>query len=335
MKLFALPAVILLSVVSTTAALALDVSVAVPPSSEKGGFQHAQPPALPQATLELAPITAEVRRDAAERCGGGLAAAALDFGGADAFKTEREGRGAGAALVGALLGGRAGRGKPKLQRDPIGKRGRERFNHPAGVRLSIGGEFDAGGSGLLLSMRVDKSRSKSTFHSVFLERRDCTRLWPTSYEPYGVWGDWSLSVRATKTTSRYRNGALIDRSVERGSWQGRGSGLLSLSILSGKELANERLLLDPDRAFTAHLAELNAEPAWQDMGFDEPTGGIRTAGARFDLQPGDLVPAEPNSEVIAVVHLTDVGRAFYRTHGFAFRVSELADGTLSFEQLAP
>lgn len=323
--------VLMVTAASTVAAEAL-------PSSEKGGFRHAQPPALPQVTLDLEPITAEVRRAAATRCGRGLAGRALDFGPADAFKPEPAARGAGAALVGALIGGRAGRGKPKLQRDPIGKRGRERFSHPAGVRLSVGAEFDAGGSGLLLSMRVDKSRSKSTFHSVFLERSDCTRLWPTAYEPYGVWGDWSLSVRATKTTSRYRNGALIDRSVERRNWQRRGSGLLSLSILGssagGGELAHERLLLDPDRAFTAHLLELNSEPAWQDMGFDEPTGGIRTAGARFDLRPGDL-SSEDGGDVIAVVHLTDVTRSFYRTHGFAFRVSELPDGTLSFEQLAP
>lgn len=303
-------------------------------SVDKGDFVYAEPPAVAISEIDPAELANLVGQQAATRCGRGLSAAPLAFGAKDVFAPERESASAGARLLGAVIGGRAGRGKPDLEKDPLGKRGRERFKHAiAPEQLAIGGEQLA--DSLLLSLRVDKSRAKATFHSVFLERTDCTRLWPTRYEPYGVWGDWKLSVAITKTTERYRNGALVDRNTTRDRWQRSGdtSAFAQLSLVSEVDevVGNPRsLLLDPGAAFSAQLLQQNVSPAWREMGFGEPTGGIRTMGARFDLRAGDL-----GDDAIAVVHLTDVTKAGYRTIGFAFHVRTGADGKLVFSPVTP
>lgn len=314
--------------------LAVSLAAANESSVDKGDFVYAEPPALAVSEVDPAQLARLLGRQAATRCGRGLAAAPLSFGPKDVFAPEPEARSAGAKLFGAVVGGRAGRGKPSLQKDPIGKRGRERFRHwIASEQLAIGGE--QGNDSLLISLRVDKSKSKSTFHSVFLERSDCTRLWPDSLEPYGVWGDWKLSVAITKTTERYRNGRLIDRQSTRENWQRSGElgGFAQFSVVSDLDdvaAGPGKWLFDPSAAYSAHLLRQNSMPAWREMGYGEPTGGIRTMGARFDLRSGDL-----GEDVIAVVHLTDVGKSGYRTTGFAFRVQVGPDGALNFSQLPP
>lgn len=319
---------------SIAALVATSALIANESSVDKGDFVYAEPVAFAVSEVDSTELTDLVRRQAASRCGRGAAAAPLSFGAKDVFEPERAASSAGAKLLGAVIGGRAGRGKPKLEKDPVGKRGRARFKHGvASEQLAIGGEQL--GDSLLISLRVDKSREKATFHSVFLERADCSRLWPERYEPYGVWGDWKLSVAITKTTERYRNGNLIDRHSTRDRWQRSGdlNALAHLSIVSDVEdVVGEpgKWLIDPDAAFSAHLLQQNVSPAWREMGFGEPTGGIRTMGARFDLRGGDL-----GEDVIAVVHLTNVGKVGYRTTGFAFRVQTGPDGTLAFSQLTP
>ncbi len=320
--------------VSIAVLFSVSPSLANEASVDKGEFVYADPPALAVSEVDPAQLTDLLRRQAATRCGRGLAAAPLSFGPKDVFAPQREAQSAGAKLLGAVIGGRAGRGKPSLEKDPIGKRGRERFRHGiASDQLAIGGE--QGSDSLLISLRVDKSKSKSTFHSVFLERADCTRLWPDRLEPYGVWGDWKLSVAITKTTERYRNGSLVDRHSTRENWQRSGnlSGFAELSVISDiDDVAGGpgKWLFDPNAAYSAHLLRQNSVPAWREMGYGEPTGGIRTMGARFDLRSGDL-----GEDVVAVVHLTDVGKSGYRTTGFAFRVQSGPHGALLFSQLLP
>lgn len=300
------------------------------PPSDKGGFQYSQPPGWPDVELDLEPIQRQVAEQARTRCGTTLAAAPLDLGDADGFMEKMVGKAAGAAigsLVGGLLGGGGREKKPDLYKDPIKRRDKERIDHPGGdARLRIGGRMYQ--DGLLVSARVDRARGKGTFHTIFLERPDCTRIWPEQYLGYGLWGSWSLSVSVTKTTSSYRNGELVDRSVSRSSWSKSGEFDFSREFSLWDEVAGDdtlRLLLDPDQAFLAQLRRQIGTPAWQEMGFGEPTQGVREAGALFRVMPEEITPG-----TMAVVHITHVDDGRYRTLGFPLHFEFQDEGKLAF-----
>jgi hypothetical protein len=299
-------------------------------SSEKGGFQYSEPPPWPEVELDLEPIQRQVAKAASTRCGTPLAAAPLDLGDADGFMKNVAGKAAGAAigsLVGGFLGGGGRNKEPDLHKDPIKGRDKVRIDHPGGdARLRIGGRmYD---DGMLVSARVDRARSKGTFHTMFLEKPDCSRIWPEQYLGYGLWGSWSLSVSVTKTTSSYRNGELVDRSIERSGWSKSGEFDFSKNFSLWDEVAGDeqlRLILDPDQAYLAQLRREIGTPAWQEMGYAEPTQGVREAGALFRVTPADLTPG-----TVAVVHVTHVEGGRYRTLGFPLTLSFADQGKLAF-----
>lgn len=300
------------------------------PASDKGGFQYSEPTQWPDVSLDLEPIQRQVAEAASTRCGTPLAAAPLDLGDADGFMEKMVGKAAGAAL-GSLVGGFLGGGRkqePDLYKDPIKRRDKERIDHPdEDARLRIGGRMYE--DGMLISARVDRARGKGTFHTVFLEKPDCSRVWPEQYLGYGLWGSWSLSVSVTKTTSSYRNGELVDRSVARSGWSKSGDFDFSKDFSLWDEVAGDqelKLLLDPDEAFLAQLRREIGPPAWQEMGFAEPSQGIREAGAMFRVTPADITPG-----TIAVVHITRVEDGRYQTVGFPLTMTFEGDGKLAFE----
>jgi hypothetical protein len=230
-------------------------------------------------------------------------------------------------LVGGLLGSSGGSSKkPKLAKDPVKKKFKNKINHPSGdARLQIGGQ--SYNNGLLISARVDKAAGKGTFHTMFLEQPDCTRIWPEQYQQYGLWGTWSLSVSVTKTTSSYRNGDLVDQSVSRSGWSKSGTFDVSRGFSLWDQLPGEpmQLVLDADKAYLSQLRREIDQPAWQQMGFANPTEGIRTAGGVFRLDPSEIRP-----DTLAVVHITRVDKGRYRTVGFPLRMQPTADGRLTF-----
>lgn len=305
------------------------------PASDKGGFQYSEPPTWPEIELDLEPIEREVAEQASTRCGTPLAAAPLDLGDADGFMQKMVGKAAGAAigsLVGGFLGGGGRKEEPELYKDPIRRRDKARIDHPDGdARLRIGGRMYE--DGMLVSARVDRARGKGTFHTMFLEKPDCSRIWPEQYLGYGLWGSWSLSVSVTKTTSSYRNGELVDRSVERSNWSRSGEFDASRGFSLWDEVADDdqlKLILDPDQAFLANLRREIGTPAWQEMGFGEPTQGIRDAGALFRVTPADITPG-----TIAVVHITHVDDGRYRTLGFPLTIQFEEEGRLAFTLMNP
>ncbi|MEZ5559318.1 MAG: hypothetical protein R3E86_12360 [Pseudomonadales bacterium] len=301
-------------------------------ASDKGGFQYSEPAEWPRMTLDLDPIERQVAEQASTRCATPLAAAPLDLGESASFMEKAAGKAAGAAigaLVGGFLGGGGKQREPELYRDPIKNKFKEKFTHPTGdARLRIGGQLY--GDGMLISARVDDARGKGTFHTMFLERPDCTRIFPEQYQGYGLWGSWSLSVSVTKTTSHYRNGDLVDRSVSRSGWSRSGTFDFSrgFSLWDDQLDHHLRLLLDPDDAYLAQLRREIGTPAWQEMGFGEPMQGIREAGAVFRVAPADLTPG-----TIAVVHITNVEKGRYHTLGFPLRFQAGEEGRLTFSQL--
>lgn len=303
-------------------------------SSDKGGFQYSEPAAWPELDLDLGPIEQQVAEQASARCGTALAAEPLLLGDAAGMMEKMMGKAASAAmgkLIGGLLGGGGTKNKPNLYRDPIKKKYKQKFDHPGGdARILLGGEQYA--DGLLLSARVDKARGKGTFHTMFLEKPDCTRIWPVQYLGYRLWGSWSLSVSVTKTTSSYRDGKLVDRSVSRSGWSKSGNFDFSRGFSLWDDVFDDelRLILDPDDAYLAQLRREIGNPAWREMGYGKPTEGIRSAGGLFKLQPEELTP-----DTIAVIHITEVKEGRYQTLGFPFKFVAGEKGRLSFELLDP
>jgi hypothetical protein len=302
-------------------------------SSEKGGFGHADVQPVPSHPLDLAPLTQDVARDAATRCATPLAGQPLDMGDAAGFTEKLVGKVAGAA-VGQLLSGFLGGGgkkqpPPQLYKDQIDAKAKTDFDDAAtGTRLQLGGEQFK--DGLLLSSRIDKSKGKSTYHAIFLELPDCQRIWPVRYLGYELWGEWSLSVSITKTTSSYSDGKLVNQSVEHSGWSDSGTFDYSrgISVVNYDAATHGVTLeLDPNAVYVDELKKAIGAPVWQQLGYAEPTSGLRGLGAVFAVDPAALP-----SRTLAVVHVTHVDGGRYSTVGFPLRVS-IDGGALHFQQL--
>ncbi len=304
-------------------------------SVDKGNFQYSEPSPWPDITLDLGPIERQVASQASERCGTPLAASPLDLGDAEGFMAKMAGKAASAA-VGKVLGGLLGGGgssskKPKMLRDPIKKKLKSSVEHADGkTRLLIGGGQSE--EGLLLSARIDKARGKGTFHTMFLELPDCTRIWPEQYLQYGLWGSWSLSVSVTKTTTNYRNGKQVGEATSTtDSWSRSGKFDVSRGFSLWDQLDDQaRLVLDPDAAYLNQLRSEIGEPAWQQMGYARPVDGIRAAGGLFPVRASEL-PAG----TIAVVHVTHLRNKRYTTLAVPVQLSANGEQGVSLAALGP
>lgn len=316
-------------------ALLLIASSAHPVTTEKGGFQHAPVDPVPAQQLDLGPVQAAVATEAAKRCGTYMAAQPLEMGEAARFGQQMAGKVASAA-VGKLLGGLMGGGgggskkKPDLYKDQIKKKHKEKFRDElTKTQLSLGGQLLQ--DRLLLSSRVDKSKGKSTFHTMFLERPDCTRIFPVQQMGYGLWGEWSLSVSITKTTRSYQDGKLVGESVEKSGWSKAGTFDFSnnMNILIDDGVSNElKLVLDPAVAYLNQLKSQIGTPMWQQLGYGEPMKGLRSVGAVFAVSPQDIRP-----DTIAVIHVTRVEKGQYTTVGFPFKMAMGDKGMMKFKQI--
>jgi len=319
----------------STALVSLSVSAAdyITPS-DKGGFQYSAPSEFPEIELDLSPITMLVAEQASANCATALAAAPLDLGEAEGFMSKMAGKAANALvgnLVGGLLGGGSSRGKdkPALYKDPIKNKYKEKIAHPHGdARLEVGGQIYE--DGILISAKIDKADGKGTFHTMFLERPDCSRIWPEQYLGYDLWGSWSLSVSVTETRSSYRNGELVDSSTSTSGWSKSGEFDFSRNFSLWDELDGEgrQMILNADQAYLNNLKREIGVPAWQQMGYGEPTEGIRSAGGMFKINPRELT-----NGTIAVIHVTHVDDGHYKTVGFPLRFEVEEEGRLVFSHL--
>ena len=306
-------------------------------SSDKGDFHYASASPWPETTLDLTPIETEVGKAAASRCGTGLAAAPLDFGDAPSFLGKMAGKLASAAvsqLVGGLLGGGGsggGNSEPPLQKDPIKTRQKTKFEDKENkVRIKAGGKLFS--DALLISADIDKSRYKGTFHTIFLEKSDCTRIWPEDTWGFRHWGKWTLSVSVTKTTRSYQDGKLVNESVDKSGWSKSGTfdNRDIIRIFNINEDTQElELFINPDRAFLNQLKSELQTPLWQQLGYGEPTQGLRSVGAAFP----DLTAEEIGDDTIAVIHVTHIDKGRYRTVGFPMKLEVSSDGTVNLREL--
>lgn len=306
---------------------------------EKGSYRHADLPEWPQTTLDLAPIRAKVAEAAMTRCATRLAGTPLDLGPAESFAAKFAKNAASAAaskalssVLGGLLGGGGGREeKPPTFKDPIKKKQKLEFEDPdSDTKIEVGGQLFE--DGLLLSTHIDKAPGKGTFHTVFLEKPDCTRIWPTRQMGYSLWGKWSLDVSVTKTTRTYQDGVLVSENVAQSGWSKSGTFDFArgVSIVETDPLGNTfSLVLDPDSAYLSQLRREIEMPLWREMGYGTPTEGLRGMGAVFQ----NVEPADLSGGTIAVIHVTRVEKGQYRTVGFPLETTVGADGAISFSSL--
>lgn len=303
--------------------------------SDKGGFQYSEPSPFPELDLDLTPIEQQVAAEASERCATPLAASPLDLGDADGFMGNLMGAAANAAIgqvLGGLLGGGGGGSKqqPKLAKDPVRNKYKEKIESPDGdAQIRVGGQTYA--DGLLISAKVDKAKGKGTFHTMFLEQPDCTRIFPEQYLGYDLWGSWSLSVSVTTTRSTYQDGNLIDQSTSTSGWSRSGDFDFSRGFSLWDQLPGEdqRMLLNADDAYLAQLRREIDTPAWAAMGYAEPTEGIRGAGGVFRVTPAQLAPG-----TIAVIHITNVEKGRYHTVGFPLEMAFGEEGRIAFSRIS-
>ena len=306
-------------------------------SSDKGDFKFASPQAWPETTLDLSPIERQVGEAARSRCGTGLSAAPLNFGKAPSFMSKMAGKLANAAmsqLVTGLLGGggsSGGNSEPPLKKDPIKKKYKTKFeNKENKVKVRVGSRLFS--DALLISADIDKSRYKGTFHTIFLEKSDCTRIWPEDTWGFRHWGKWSLSVSVTKTTRTYQNGSLVNETVDKSGWSKSGTFDHKdiIRIFGTHEDTQElALFINPNTAFLNQLKSELQTPLWQSMGYGEPTQGLRAIGAAF---PG-LTAEDLGDDTVAIVHVTHVEKGHYKTVGFPLKLNVAESGEISLQEL--
>lgn len=325
-----------LALVASTTLVSMSVLAAdyITPS-DKGDFQYSSPSEFPQIALNLGPIAAQVAKRASVNCGTAMAATPLDLGEAESFMGKVAGKAA-KAVVGQLLGGVLGGGgggrgndKPKMAKDPIKNRYKEKIDHPdSKARIRVGGQLYQ--DGLLMSAKIDKAPGKGTFHTMFLERPDCTRIFPQQYLGYDLWGSWSLSVSVTETRNTYRDGQLVNSTSNTSGWSKSGEFDFSRGFSLWDQLDGEsqHMVLNGDKAYVSQLKREIGVPAWQEMGYAEPTEGIRSAGGLFKVDPAALTDG-----TIAVIHITEVDDGRYTTVGFPLRFTVGKEGRLEFSLL--
>lgn len=306
-------------------------------SSDKGDFKYSDANDWPETTLDLGPIQQQVGRAAATRCGTALAAAPLDFGKAPSFMGKMAGKLASAAaskLIGGLLGssgGGGGNSEPPLAKDPIKKKHKTKLtDENSKVRIKVGSRLFS--DALLISADIDKSKYKGTFHTIFLEKSDCTRIWPEDTWGFRHWGKWSLSVSVTKTTRTYQDGNLVNETVDKSGWSKSGTFDYADTIRIfgvNEETRKLELMINPDTVFLDQLKSELQTPLWQQMGYGEPTQGLRAIGAAF---PG-LTAEDLGDDTVAIVHVTNIKKGRYQTVGFPVKLHVGADGKVNLEQL--
>ena len=286
-------------------------------STDKGGFRYAVVPQWPNQTIDLGPVREIVAEDARTRCGTGYAARPMDLG----MNSE---------LLGVLDRDAGKPKRPKTHKDPIKKKRKRLFeDNASGTRLRVGNTLND--EGLLVSADIDKSRSRGTFHALFLEFSDCTRIFPSRLRIYDLWSRWKPQPSVIKTRRTYREGVLVDPTAEAPGWETRDVIAYSagFSLLeSSAELGGVRLVLDAGAAFRGQLVDQIGSPVWAEQGFSEPTQGLRRIGASFARVNGQVL-----SRAILIVHVTHVEADAYHTVGFALQPTPDGTGGFAFTQM--
>ncbi len=261
-------------------------------------------------------------------CANELAASSLDIGPKEAWLSRK----LKSAVIGALGKALFGFGRsddyndepdaPPTVADPISASARQTFHDRiSDTEMSIAGKLTD--QGLLLSTGIESAPDKSTFHAIYIERKDCQRTFPDRYLNYRIWLEWSLSVSWTKTKSNYQNDNLVSQTRTSGGFFDSGE----INLAEGSvNLADAKIVSEYQQGL---LKDLPA-PIWQQMGFSSPTSGVRDLGSQFDkIDTATLF----NGDSVAVVHVTRVVDGRYVTRALPFTIQRGVNNLLTFTRL--
>lgn len=258
-------------------------------------------------------------------CASPLSAASLDLGPKEDWLTSKLKTTAMGALSKMLFGGSGGGGsaggssRPPTVSDPIPESARQEFHDQlSDIEMSISGRLQD--DALLLSTDIGSAPDNSTFHAVYLERKDCKRTFPDRYLNYRMWVEWSLSVTWTKTERRYENDSLVSEKTSSGGFSKSGE----------YDLAKGSINLADAEQLQQGLLEDLPTPIWQQMGFSSPTSGVRGLGSQFkQVDTANLF----NGDSVAVVHVTRVVDGRYVTRALPFKMERGVGDLLKFSRL--
>ena len=261
-------------------------------------------------------------------CASELSASSLDLGPKDAWLSTQLKSAAMGALGRALFGSFGGgddideSDAPPTVSDPIPKSARQAFHDQlSDTEMTISGRLND--EGLLLSTDIDSAPDKSTFHAIYIERKDCKRIFPDRYLNYRMWVEWSLSVSWTKTESHYQNDSLVSEQTSSGGFHKSGEFDLAKGSIN---MADAKALGEYQQGLLSDLPP----PIWQQMGFSSPSSGVRGLGSQFDQV--DSAKLFDGSSV-AVVHVTRVVDGRYVTRALPFRMEQGSGDLLKFSRL--
>lgn len=259
-------------------------------------------------------------------CASELSASSLDLGPKEAWLSTQLKSAAMGALGRALFGSFSGGGDepdaPPTVSDPIPKSARQAFHDQlSDTEMTISGRLND--EGLLLSTDIDSAPDKSTFHAIYIERKDCQRTFPDRYLNYRMWVEWSLSVSWTKTESHYQNDSLVSEKTTSGGFHKSGEFDLAKGSIN---MTDAKALGEYQQGLLSDLPP----PIWQQMGFSSPSSGVRGLGSQFDQV--DSAKLFDGSSV-AVVHVTRVVDGRYVTRALPFRMEQGSGDLLKFSRL--
>lgn len=228
-------------------------------------------------------------------------------------------------MLGGFLGGGGGGGsepaRPGTVDNPLEKLPRQQFSAMADeMDLELAGQLTE--QGLLINTHIDDAPGKPTFHTIYIERRDCQRAWPNRYLVYELWLEWSLSVSWTRTETQYRNGDQVSQRKTSGGFNKAGDLLLDKGAIGLNRPGN---LDDYQQGVLANAPP----PIWQSLGFNGPEAGIRELGSQFN----NVNAQHLAEETVAIVHIARPAGERYTTEAIAFRLQPQSNGAVKFIRL--
>ncbi|WP_027857753.1 hypothetical protein [Marinobacterium jannaschii] len=284
-------------------------------------FDPNTPGPLLAVTEAQTAIEAEIAQ--AGICATAQAAAPLDAGPRQSWAGKKAQQ-----LVGGVLGSLFGRGgddsepdAPDTEDNPLPANAGQLFSDAAGeLELELAGQLTD--QGMLINTAIKDAPGKPTFHTIYLERRDCSRAWPDRYLVYKIWLEWSLSVSWSRTESSYRNGDLVSERKSSGGFNRAGTVDLDQGRINLNRPEN---LSDYQKGILADAPP----PIWKALGFNGPEAGVRSLGSQFTNVSRNAL----DQEMVAIVHVARPQGERYTTEAMAFRMEQGADGLLKFTRL--
>jgi len=169
--------------------------------------------------------------------------------------------------------------------------------------------------GVTVSSELSAQEQMPVLHQMYLERRNCQRAWPDSYQLHGYWQQTPVQAAPGAVRQRVPGSAEGGFVMAAAGLSGRGSGS-----------AGEQTRIS---LYQSQLQAQSPEPVWQLLGFGAPEGGARAVSGSF----GQLRKADALTGAVLVLHIARPVDTRYITQALVFRVRVQTDGRIELVQI--